>query len=275
MSKTMNQTPTPSGHVNPPDDSLLIEQVDGPFCTLTLNRPAQYNTLSGQLLENLVDALDRIAASEQIRVVILAANGKAFCAGHDLKQMRANDNHAYQHQLFSHCSQMMQKIVALPQPVIARVQGVAAAAGCQLVASCDLAVASSTAGFAVSGIKLGLFCSTPAVALTRNISRKRAMEMLFTGDTIDAHTALEYGLVNQVAEAQQLDQVVASLAESIASKPPRAIRLGKQLVYQQLNQGLVDAYATATDAIASNMMFDEAREGIDAFIEKRKPNWPD
>ncbi len=254
-------------------EPVLLESREGGVHTLTLNRPAQFNALSEELLEALAAALDNLAHDETTRVVVLAANGRAFCAGHDLKQMRANDDHAYQHRLFTRCSEVMQKIVALPQPVIARVHGMATAAGCQLVATCDLAVAAREATFAVSGIRVGLFCSTPAVALTRNVSRKRAMEMLLTGDFIDAGAALDYGLVNRVCDAAELDDTVASLARSICDKPAHAVQLGKEMVYRQLDQSLAVAYAGATDAMACNMMMDEAREGIDAFIEKRKPNW--
>lgn len=244
------------------------------IAALTLNRPAQYNALSEELLDELDRALDRIAGDEFIRVLVLAANGKAFCAGHDLKQMRRHDDHAYQHELFFKCSGIMTKLVSLPQPVIARVQGMATAAGCQLVASCDLAVAANTARFAVSGVRVGLFCSTPAVALSRNISRKRAMEMLLTGEFIDADTALKYGLINRSVEAGELDNTVDQLASSIASKPAGVIQLGKRRFYQQLEQALGNAYAGATDTMSDNMMLPETREGIDAFIEKRKPNWP-
>lgn len=254
-------------------DPVLLESIDDGILRLTLNRPDQFNALSEELLDALVVALDRAAGNDAIRVVVLGANGRAFCAGHDLKQMRANDNLEYQRGLFGRCSDMMQKITALPQPVIARVHGMATAAGCQLVATCDLAVAVRDARFAVSGIRLGLFCSTPAVALTRNISRKRAMEMLLSGDFIDADTALDYGLLNRVCDAGDLDATIDSLAKGICEKPARAIRLGKELVYRQLNQPLADAYQDATEAIACNMMMDEAREGIDAFIEKRKPRW--
>ncbi len=254
-------------------EPIILRARTGPICTLTLNRPDQYNALSEQMLDALCAALDEIAADESIKVVTLGANGKAFCAGHDLKQMRANDDHGYQHRLFSRCSEMMQKIINLPQPVIARVQGMATAAGCQLVATCDLAIAAHHCRFAVSGINLGLFCSTPAVALTRNVSRKHAMRMLLTGEFIDADTALEYGLINQVVESAELDSAVLSLAENIAAKPGAATRLGKKLFYQQLNQNLEDAYCAATDAIAGNMMMDDAKEGIDAFIEKRRPDW--
>ena len=244
------------------------------IAALTLNRPAQYNALSEELLDELDRALDRIAGDESIRVLVLAANGKAFCAGHDLKQMRRHDDHAYQHELFSKCSGIMTKLVSLPQPVIARVQGMATAAGCQLVASCDLAVAADTAQFAVSGVRVGLFCSTPAVALSRNISRKRALEMLLTGDFINADTALKYGLINRSVEAGELDNAVDQLASSIASKPARVTQLGKRRFYRQLEEGLENAYAGATDTMSDNMMLPETREGIDAFIEKREPNWP-
>ena len=256
-------------------ESVLLCESENGIATLTLNRPAQYNALSEALLDELERGLDRIAGDRSIRVVVLAANGKAFCAGHDLKQMRRHDDHSYQHNLFSKCSGIMTKLTTLPQPVIAKVQGMATAAGCQLVASCDLAVAADTARFAVSGVRVGLFCSTPAVALSRNISRKRAMEMLLTGDFIDAETALQYGLINQSVEAGELDNAVAQLADNIASKPPRVIQIGKRRFYAQLEQGLSNAYAGATDTMSDNMMLPETREGIDAFIEKREPNWPD
>ena len=255
------------------DQPILLKSQTGSICSLTLNRPGQYNALSKELMDAMIESLDQIAEDDSIRVVVLAANGKAFCAGHDLKQMRANDNHPYQHKLFSLCSEMMKKIVALPQPVIAKVQGMATAAGCQLVATCDLAIAAEHCRFAVSGVNLGLFCSTPAVALSRNVSRKRAMKMLLTGEFIDAETALEYGLVNQLSTDEKLDQDVLALANNIAGKPPKVVQLGKKLFYQQLDQDLDQAYCDATDAISGNMMLDETREGIDAFIEKRKPNW--
>ena len=256
------------------NEPVLLQSTDGGVCTLTLNRPDQFNALSEELLEALANALDDAATDKTARVVVLGANGRAFCAGHDLKQMRANDNRDYQHQLFSRCSDVMQKIVAQPQPVIAKVHGMATAAGCQLVASCDLAVSVRQAKFAVSGVRLGLFCSTPAVALTRNLSRKHAMEMLLTGDFIDADTACGYGLINKVCEAEELNDVVNALARNICDKPRRVIELGKRLVYQQNALPLSEAYITATNAISDNMMMDEAREGIDAFIEKRKPRWP-
>ena len=264
----------PQPQPQPQTEPVLLHASENGIATLTLNRPAQYNALSDELLDELEHALDRVARDQSVRVMVLAANGNAFCAGHDLKQMRQNDDHAYQHDLFSKCSGIMAKLTGLPQPVIAKVQGMATAAGCQLVASCDLAVAADIARFAVSGVRVGLFCSTPAVALSRNVSRKRAMEMLLTGDFIDAETALHYGLINRSVDAAELDNAVDQLASNIASKPPRVIQLGKQRFYQQLEQGLGKAYAGATDTMAGNMMLEETREGIDAFIEKRKPNWP-
>ena len=254
-------------------ESTLLCAVDNGIATLTLNRPAQYNALSEELLDALDSALTKIAADNAVRVVVLAAAGKAFCAGHDLKQMRTHDSRDYQHQLFSKCSRVMRAITDLPQPVIARVQGMATAAGCQLAASCDLAVAADDAQFAVSGVRVGLFCSTPAVALSRNISRKRAMQMLLTGEFIDAAQALHYGLINQIARADELDEAVVKLATSIADKPRRVIELGKKHFYRQLEQGVDNAYTAAADAMSDNMMMDETREGIDAFIDKRRPNW--
>ncbi len=251
----------------------LIVQTDRAVATLILNRPDRYNALSAGLLESICDTLDTIAADDTLRAVILAANGKAFCAGHDLKQMRESADRAEHHKLFGKCSEMMQKIVNLPQPVIARVQGMATAAGCQLVATCDLAVACETARFAVSGIRVGLFCSTPAVALSRNISRKRAMEMLMTGDFIDASAALEYGLVNQVVEPRMLDRATDELVGKIIRYPKRVVSLGKKMFYQQLDQDLSAAYQGATETISGNMMLEETIEGIDAFIEKRPPDW--
>ncbi len=255
--------------------SELLQHTEGGITTLTLNRPRQYNALCDSLLDSLSAALERIATDPATRVVILAANGRAFCAGHDLKQMRQHDEHGYQHDLFSRCSAVMQKIIQLPQPVIARVQGMATAAGCQLVASCDLAVASEEAQFAVSGVRVGLFCSTPAVALSRNIARKRALELLLTGDFIDAQTALEYGLINRLVAPDQLDHACAELGAKIVDKPARVIALGKQAFYRQLEQNLAPAYRQATDTISGNMMLAETKEGIDAFLEKRAPNWQD
>ena len=252
---------------------MLTAHADG-IARLTLNRPAKYNALSESLLAQLSRALDEIAQDESARVVVLGAAGKAFCAGHDLKEMRVHDDRDYQQKLFETCSEVMSKLVALPQPVIARVQGMATAAGCQLVASCDLAVAAATAKFAVSGVRVGLFCSTPAVALSRNVSRKRALEMLLTGDFIDSETALRYGLINRAVADDELENETMQLAAQIAAKPPRVMQLGKRNFYRQLEHQLGAAYAGASGAMAGNMMLDETREGIDAFLEKRAPNWP-
>ncbi|UXZ54159.1 enoyl-CoA hydratase [Halomonas sp. 7T] len=241
--------------------------------TLTLNQPERFNALSEAMLEALQTALEEIAQDEQVRCVVLAASGKAFCAGHDLKQMRANPDKAYYQVLFARCGAVMQAIVNLPVPVIAKVQGIATAAGCQLVASCDLAVAASSARFAVSGINVGLFCSTPAVALSRNVSQKRAMEMLLTGEFISAAQAAEWGLINRVAEDDALDSAVDALTASICAKSAVAVRTGKAMFARQLTMPLDEAYAFAGETMACNMLADDVSEGIDAFIAKRPPQW--
>ncbi len=251
---------------------LLRSDKDG-VALLTLNRPRQYNALSFALLAALGRELDALAADAGVRVVVITGAGPAFCSGHDLKEMRALPSQAEIEAMFSKCSAVMQKIVALPQPVIAAVNGIATAAGCQLTAQCDLAVAADNARFAVSGINLGLFCSTPAVALTRNVSRKRAAEMLFTGDFIDAPVALEWGLVNRVVPAAELMAAARALAEKLKSKPRESLALGKALFYRQLEAGLRDAYADATRVISCNMAGAEAREGVDAFFARRPPDW--
>lgn len=255
------------------EEPILLTGITPPVATLTLNRPRQYNALSEDMLNALQDALDGIAGNDTVRVVVIAAHGKAFCAGHDLKEMRSSEERAYHQALFDRCARMMQTIHQLPQPVIARVQGIATAAGCQLVAQCDLAVAADTARFAVSGINVGLFCSTPAVPLSRNMQRKQAMHMLLTGDFIDAQTAQQYGLVNEVVPAQELDTAVTSLVRKIAGKSPLAIRLGKKMFYEQAGMDLSAAYEYAGERMTCNMDSEDAREGIDAFIEKRKPAW--
>ncbi len=254
-------------------EPVLLRADASGVCTLTLNRPAQYNALSESLLDALQGALDEIAADASLRLVVLAANGRAFCAGHDLKEMRATPDRATYESLFAKCSRMMVSLIRLPQPVIARVQGIATAAGCQLVASCDLAVAAEAAKFATSGINVGLFCMTPGVALARNVARKAAFEMLFTGEMIPAAQAREIGLVNRVVPAAQLDQAVAKLAASILAKSQSAIAAGKRVFYRQLEMGLEEAYAYAGKEMAKNMMFHDAGEGIDAFIGKRAPVW--
>ncbi|MCH8620962.1 enoyl-CoA hydratase [Undibacterium sp. TS12] len=255
------------------DAPYLLRTDADAVCTLTLNRGERFNPLSEEMLTELLAAFKAIAVNEKIRVVVLAAAGKAFCAGHDLKQMQASPSDKYYKDLFGLCSKLMLSIQKLPQPVIARVHGLATAAGCQLVAMCDLAVAAEQARFAVSGVNVGLFCSTPAVALSRNVSRKQAMEMLLTGDFIDAQTALQRGLVNRVVSADQLDTCVAELVASIVAKPAVAISMGKQLFYKQLEMGVEAAYQLAGQTMACNMMDEAAQEGVQAFLEKRRPDW--
>jgi len=254
-------------------ESILLTEIDNGIAWLTLNRPAQFNSLSSELLAAMQTGFDEIAKDETIRVVIIKANGKAFCAGHDLKEMRSSEEREFHQQLFNQCGRLMHTINQLPQPVIAMVQGIATAAGCQLVAACDLAVASDNAKFAVSGINFGLFCSTPAVPLSRNLNRKRAMKMLLTGDFIDAQTAQEFGLVNDVSSEAALLDSTQQIAQSILNKSALSIRVGKEMFYKQLEMTLTDAYSFASDTMACNMDSIDAREGLDAFIEKRKPSW--
>ena len=256
------------------DDALLLHHLDarGVF-TLTLNRPQAFNALSEAMLGALQQALDAIAADPTARLLVIRAAGKAFCAGHDLKQMRADPSQAYYERLFAQCGRMMMSLQALPVPVIAQVQGMATAAGCQLVAMCDLAVAASDARFAVSGVNLGLFCATPSVALTRNLGRKAAFEMLVTGAFISADAALAKGLVNRVVAPDLVEAEVEALVASIVGKPPVALAMGKALFYRQLEQGIAEAYADAAQTMACNMMDDSALEGVQAFIDKRRPNW--
>jgi enoyl-CoA hydratase/carnithine racemase len=242
--------------------------------TLTLDRPQSFNALSEGMLAALQAELDALAADETARAVVIAAEGKAFCAGHDLKEMRAAPSLSYYEALFRRCSDMMLTIQRLPVPVIARVQGIATAAGCQLVAACDLAVAAENARFAVSGVNLGLFCSSPSVPLTRNVARKPAFEMLVTGEFISAEEARARGLVNRVASAEALDGAVESLVAAIVAKPRVAIALGKALFYRQLEAGSEAAYEDAARTMACNMMDEATLEGVQAFIEKRKPAWP-
>lgn len=244
--------------------------------TLTLNQPQNFNALSADMMTGLQIQLDEIAKDDSARSVVLAANGKAFCPGHHLKDMAANPSEAYYQQLFKQCSKMMLSIAKLPVPVIARVQGLATAAGCQLVAQCDLAVCSPLARFATSGIHYGLFCSTPSVPLTRTIAPKHAMQMLITGEFIDAATALQYGLVNAVAADDSeaaLDAEVEKLIAQIINKPRIALQMGKELVLRQQSLSLEAAYALAGHTMAANMMDAAAQEGVQAFVEKRAPNW--
>ena len=256
-----------------PSEPLVIRENLGSVVTLTLNCPKQFNALLVHMLSAMQTELDSIAQDSSIRVVVIAANGKAFCAGHNLKEMRANREKAFQRALFEQCSQMMLAINRMPQVVIAKVEGIATAAGCQLVAACDLAVASDNAKFATSGISVGLFCSTPAVAVSRNLSRKQAFEMLITGEFIDAHTALHQGLINRVASAEQLDTTLQSLIDSIIAKSSVALTTGKTMFYNQLDMALAEAYEYASEVMSCNMMADDVSEGIDAFIDKRPAVW--
>jgi enoyl-CoA hydratase/carnithine racemase len=251
---------------------LLRNDADG-VATLTLNRPQQYNALSSALIHDLQAALDAIGPDRSVRVVVLAGAGKAFCAGHDLKELRAHPDPAFAKDIFARCGRLMMNLTRLPQPVIARVHGVAFAAGCQLVAQCDLAVAAANAQFATSGVKFGLFCNTPGVGLARNVSRKHAMEMLLTGEPIDAPTALARGLVNRVVTPERLDEEIAKLTRAILDKTPVAVAAGKRAFYQQIETGLEPAYELATEAMVCNLMTEDAAEGIDAFIQKRAPQW--
>jgi enoyl-CoA hydratase/carnithine racemase len=241
--------------------------------TLTLNRAHAFNALSEAMLAALRREFEAIAEDDSLRVIVLAAEGKAFCAGHDLKEMRAKPSLHYYEDLFKQCSEMMLCIQRLPVPVIARVQGVATAAGCQLVAMCDLAVASNTAKFAVSGVNLGLFCSAPGVALARNVLRKAAFEMLVTGEFISADEAKVRGLINRVVEPEQLDAEVEKLVGAIVAKPRVAVAIGKEFFYRQIELGIAQAYESAAQTMACNMMDEAALEGVQAFIDKRPPRW--
>ncbi len=254
-------------------DPLLNMTRTGGRVDLCLNRPAHFNALSEELLTALEQALDAIRQDATVRCVVLSGAGQAFCAGHDLRQMHATPSLDYYRRLFAKCTVVMEAITRLPVPVIARVHGIATAAGCQLVASCDLAIASHSARFAVSGINVGLFCSTPAVALSRNVATKRAFEMLVTGRFIDAATAADWGLVNDAVPDDQLDERVAALAGEIEAKSPAALRYGKSLFYAQRELARSDAYGLAAEVMAQNMMEDDAMEGIGAFLEKRSPNF--
>jgi enoyl-CoA hydratase/carnithine racemase len=262
--------------MNAPDAALeplvLAETREG-VATLTMNRGDRYNALSRDMVAALDGELDRLAADRSVRAVVLAAKGRGFCAGHDLKELRAHPDAAWQRELFDACSRMMVKLTRLPQPVIARVHGIATAAGCQLVSMCDLAVAADTATFALPGVNVGVFCSTPAVGVARNIARKRVMEMLLTGETIDAPTALAWGLVNRVVPTAGLDAAVAAFTGIITTKSPSVVALGKRAFYEQIDHGLSDAYALTGDAMACNLLDPDAAEGIDAFVAKRTPRW--
>ncbi|HJH24850.1 MAG TPA: enoyl-CoA hydratase [Paenalcaligenes hominis] len=255
------------------ESPLVLHTEHGGIVTLELNRPHQFNALSHELLQALAQHIEAIEHNPQARVVILQAKGNAFCAGHDLKQMRAKPSLTYYQQLFTQCTQVMQGLQRLPIPVIAKVHGLATAAGCQLIASCDLVIASTQAQFAVSGINVGLFCSSPAVALSRNLSPKRAFDLLVTGRFIDAQTAEQWGLINHVVPAHQLDQAVQDKVDLLLAKNATAIRYGKRLFYEQLEMPQAQAYAHAVQVMAHNMMEEDALEGLSAFIEKRPAHW--
>src|SRR6266513_1797734 len=256
------------------EEPLILRSQDGRgVVRLTLNRPEAFNALSEAMLAKLQRELDAIASDESVRVVVIGADGKAFCAGHDLKEMRTEPSLVYYERLFAQCSEMMLAIQRLPVPVIVRVQGIATAAGCQLVAMCDLAVASSVAKFAVSGVNRGLFCSAPGVALSRNLLRKAAFEMLVTGEFISADEAKVRGLINRVVDPEQLDAEVEKLVAAIIAKPRAAVAIGKEFFYRQIELDIASAYQAAAGAMASNMMNEAALEGVQAFIDKRPPRW--
>jgi enoyl-CoA hydratase/carnithine racemase len=253
---------------------VTVERQEPGVARIVLDQPARFNPLSSETIAALDDALRGIAADAGVRAVVLAANGRGFCAGHDLKEMRAHaHDRGWQRRLFDACSRMMIALTELPQPVIARVHGIATAAGCQLVSMCDLAVASEAAQFALPGVNIGIFCSTPAVGVVRNIGRKRAMEMLLTGRLFDARTALDWGLVNRVVPEAELDAAVKSYTDVIVARSPAAVRLGKASFYAQVDRPLATAYDVASETMACNMLLDDAAEGIDAFLEKRAAAW--
>lgn len=271
--------PAPVSSMTSTTPSLLREEVDG-IAVLTLNRPAQRNSLSEAMLASLNDHLAAIRIDKNIRGVVITANGQTFSAGHDLKELTArrtdpDGGRAYFHHIMTICSAMMQAIVMLPKPVIAAVQGVATAAGCQLVASCDLAIASRDAKFATPGVDIGLFCSTPMVALSRNVSRKHAMEMLLTGDAISAADAYRMGLINRVVAPGQEREEALKLARKIAGKSAHSVKIGKEGFYRQAEMGLADAYRYVSEIMVENLMARDAKEGLNAFIEKREPKWED
>ena len=264
----------------PTTEQLVLSHREDAVLRLTMNRTSARNALSAALMAALQSAFDDAATDRSIRAIVLGAEGPAFSSGHDLKEMTSHrsdpdSGRAAFAGLFAQCSKLMQAIVRHPMPIIAQVQGIATAAGCQLVASCDLAVASSVARFATPGVNIGLFCSTPMVALSRNVSRKHAMEMLLTGDMISAEEAKRIGLINRVVDSEALSASAMSLARTIASKPAKTVKIGKEAFYRQLEMGLSDAYGYASQVMTENMLAAEAEEGICAFVEKRKPNWPD
>ena len=254
-------------------EALLLREDNEGVATLALNRPDKYNPLSSEMLTAMQHELDSIAVDPNVRVVVLTAEGKAFCAGHDFKEMRAHPEKDFYDALFQQCSRMMMSLIQLPQPVIAKINGIATAAGCQLVGVCDLAVAADTARFATSGVRFGLFCSTPSVSVSRNLSRKEAMEILLTGEFISAVEAERKGLINRAVPADELDAVVKEFTDAIVAKSAVAISMGKEMFYKQIEMGMQEAYAFTGEVMARNMMADDAQEGFSAFLEKRQPVW--
>jgi len=252
--------------------ALLRRDREG-VATLTLNRPRQYNALSTEMMAALQKELDTIKENRGVKTVVIEGANHRFCAGHDLKELRANSDRTFFEGVFAQCSQLMLSLVRLPQPVIAKVEGIATAAGCQLVASCDLAYAAETAQFGTPGVNIGLFCSTPMVALSRAVPRKQAMEMLLSGEMISAKKAEAYGLINHAVPAAELDAEVTTMAQIIVSKSPLSLRIGKEAFYRQIKLGLEDAYSYASEVMTRNMLARDAEEGIDAFLEKRTPVW--
>jgi enoyl-CoA hydratase/carnithine racemase len=257
-----------------PDPPYVLRRRDGPAVWLTLNRPERFNPLSSNMIAALQAELDAVADDPSVRAVVLAGAGRGFCAGHDLRELRAHvGDAAWQQRLFDECSRLMLALTRLPQPVIARVHGVATAAGCQLVSMCDLAVASTDATFALPGVKIGVFCTTPAVGVARNVGRKRAMQLLLSGEPIDAETALAWGLINRVVEPPELDAAVRAWVDAIAAKSGAVIREGKRAFYEQIDRPLEAAYTIAGERMACHLALEDAAEGIDAFLEKRAPAW--
>ena len=256
-------------------NNLLNYTEEDTIAILTLNRPNQQNALSTDLMRALVSKLDKIKNNKNIKVVTLFANGNNFCAGHDLKELKLDRSEKRFKEIFELCSQLMTRIVKLPKPVIAGVQGIATAAGCQLVASCDLAIATKNAKFATPGVNIGLFCSTPMVAVSRNVSKKRTMEMLLMGNFINANKALDFGLINNVVEDKKLKDETLKIAKNIATKSTATVAIGKEAFYKQLEMSLEDAYAYTSKVMSSNMLEKDAQEGISAFIENRDPIWSD
>jgi len=266
-----NPTPSPAAAAEAP---YVLKESQNGVVRLTLNRGDRFNALSSAMLAALQARVDEVAADPDARVVVLAAQGRGFCAGHDLKEMRAHPGDAaWQGRLFEDCSRLMLALTRLPQPVIARVHGIATAAGCQLVSMCDLAVASDNATFALPGVNVGVFCTTPAVGVGRNVARKRVMEMLLTGKPIDAATALAWGLVNRVVPSEKLDAAVAEFVDAILARSPAVISDGKRAFYDQIGRPLADAYDTAGDAMTRGVLLEDAGEGIDAFLQKREARW--